>query len=157
MVTETHADRLKQLVAAGECAPADVLGVHCASSTNIGITGDYADHPRSEWDHLQLVVRVQPDGAEPFKAMIHTKWYPLVGALVDGQQIAVLYDPGDEHRECLIDYEGAVGEWELDRLESQRARGEVTDEEHGDRLAEIAERLERAGSPRLEALVHLHA
>jgi hypothetical protein len=156
-VFETHAHHLKHLVATGERARADVLGVHCACSTNLLVGGDYADHPRSEWDTLQLVVSVQPDGVEPFKALIRTKWYPLAGALVDGEQIAVLYDPSDEHRECLIDYEGAISEWELDRLESLRADGVVTDQEYRERLAEIIERRERAGSPPLAALHQTHA
>jgi hypothetical protein len=157
VVFETHADHLKHLVATGGRARADVLGVHCACSTNLLISGDHTDHPRAEWDQLQVVVRVHPDGSEPFKALICTKWYPTAGALVDGKEIAVLYDPSDEQRECLIDYEGAISEWEADRLDSLHASGDVTDEEYRDRLAEIAERRERAGSPSLEAVAQLHA
>ena len=150
MLFESHAHHLRHLVQTGKRARADVLERHEGSSTDLGYTSDYVNHPRAAWEHLKLVVMVHPDGEQPFKATIRTKWYPMADYITVGEQIAVWYDPEDEDRRCLIDYEGALTKWELSNLDSLHGRGDVTEEEYQAKRAEILERREQAGSPPLD-------
>jgi hypothetical protein len=137
---------LKRLVQTGTRARATVLSKRTVTPSVPLIGTGYAG-----CQELSVEVLVHPTDEPPFKTTIATKWYPLAGALIAGEDIEVWYDPADPYRRCLIDYEGALTLCELQYLESLRSQGAVSAADYQLRLAGLARRGDRAGSPPLGA------